>query len=821
MRPHPHSPAQPLSANAESPLLRDLTPEQRAAVTTISGPLLVIAAAGSGKTRVLTRRVAYLIEQGVLPGSILAITFTNKAAGEMRHRVSELLSAAGRPPLRDFGRLDPRQPTICTFHSLCLRILRAHGPQLSQTDLTVFDTADQLKVIKDALKALDLSSTNFPPQQVLGTISNAKNQLLTPDAYAAAASDFYRRQVARVYHKYQALLAAQNALDFDDLLMKVVLGLRDHPDVLADLHERIDYLLIDEYQDTNHAQYMLAHLLAMKRRNICVVGDPDQSIYAWRGADLRNILEFKKDYPDAVEVKLETNYRSTPTILAVADRLIKHNTQRIDKRLLTPNPDAGKVRLVLCQDEHDEADVVTAALKAAHDAGTPWGDMAVFYRMNSLSRVVEDALRRSAIPYVMARGVEFYNRKEIKDVLAYLRTIVNPLDEVSLDRVLSTPARGIGDASLQRIRVWAAQRHLSLFDAFRHVADIDGIPPRAKTALTTLVRLFDGWRDFAGVSRPTPAQPPQTPAPVPAIDSPEDMFAAFETADDAPAEPSPDSPPAPPTLPRATRPAVTAPLIERVLKESGLEAVLAKESRAAADTGNDPLANVAELISAAAEFDDNTPEGTLSDYLAQVALVSDTDALARPDSGGAVTLMTLHAAKGLEFPVVAMVGWEEGVLPHSRARGNPDELEEERRLAFVGITRAMRTLLLTKAAVRTIRGLRERTITSPFLQELPPEHIELVDRTGLPTAGLGSLRGTSAPDARHGPADTRYATVRSVLGQQFTPGTLVRHPSFGAGRILELSGTGQNTRCVVEFATHGRKTLVLEYARLEVLRPGE
>ncbi|MFN4241994.1 MAG: ATP-dependent helicase [Tepidisphaerales bacterium] len=802
-------------------LLDDLTPPQRAAVTTLSGPLLVVAAAGSGKTRVLTRRIAFLIEQGVLPGSIVAITFTNKAAAEMRHRVSELLERMGRPPLRDFGRLDPRYPTVCTFHSLCLRILREYGPRLGIEKLSIFDTADQLRVVKEAMKAVELATDHFQPQQVLGAISRAKNQLLTHEAFAQRAADFFSRHVARVYPVYQRMLAEQNALDFDDLLMHVVLGLRRHPDVLTELHDRIDYLLIDEYQDTNHAQYMLAHLLAMKRRNICVVGDPDQSIYAWRGADLRNILEFKNDYPDAAEIKLETNYRSTPTILAVADELIRHNRQRIDKRLVTGNPDGEKVKLVLCQDEHDEAQVVVEAFKAAHAAGTPWGDMAVFYRMNSLSRVVEDALRRAGIPYVMARGVEFYNRREIKDVLAYLRAIVNPRDDVSAERVLATPSRGIGDASVQKLRVWASQKRLGLLEAAGRAGEIDGLPTRARNSLLQLAAKLETWRALAGVAANPPAGVAAATSPTgrtnaaatgpsrPVTNPPslEDIFAAFE----APAEdergdgPGSDAEAAP-TPPRATRTGITAQLIERVLTESGLEAVYRKESQSAGDTGNDPLANVGELISAAAEFDQENPEGTLDDFLAQIALVSDTDALQSPEGGGAVSLMTLHAAKGLEFPVVAMIGWEHGILPHSRARDNEAELEEERRLAFVGITRAMRKLILTRAAARTVRGLREKTIASPFLRELPGQHIDVLDLTNAPTVGL--------------PVDRRYRPDDDQLAPGLAAGAWVKHPHFGLGRVLEVAGTPPHTRCVVDFTQHGRKTLILGYARLEVVRPG-
>jgi DNA helicase-2/ATP-dependent DNA helicase PcrA len=368
-----------------SQLLEDLTEPQRAAVQHVDGPLLIVAGAGSGKTRVITRRVAYLISQGIPPASILAITFTNKAAGEMKARVGTVL---GRP-LRDFGKLDQHWPTICTFHSLCLRVLRHYAPQIGlPSNFTIYDSGDQTKIVKEALKALDISSTNFAPGAVHGAISNAKNHLQSAEAYAQGAQDFYARTVARVYTKYQQLLTSNNALDFDDLLLKTAHAFRDHPQVLRELQERFQYILIDEYQDTNHAQYVIAHALALRHRNLCVVGDPDQSIYAWRGADIKNILEFERDYADAHVVKLEQNYRSTKTILAIASKLIANNTQRKDKSLWTENAQGEKAKLFLCQDEHDEANIVMQQLKEAEQAGVSWSDMAIFYRMNSLSRVM-------------------------------------------------------------------------------------------------------------------------------------------------------------------------------------------------------------------------------------------------------------------------------------------------------------------------------------------------------------------------------------------------------------------------------------------------
>jgi DNA helicase-2/ATP-dependent DNA helicase PcrA len=719
-------------------LLDDLTAEQQRAVTHVDGPLLIIAGPGSGKTRVITRRVAYLIQQGIIPNAILAITFTNKAAGEMKQRIG----ATSDRPLRDFGQLDQPWPMICTFHSLCLRILRHYATRIGlPANFSIFDSADQTRILKDAMKTLEISSTNFSPGTVHGTISNAKNQLITADAYAQTAGDHYTRTVARIYTKYQKLLEQNNALDFDDLLLRTTLSFREHPDILKELQDRFQYLLIDEYQDTNHVQYVLAHALALRHRNMCVVGDPDQSVYAWRGADIRNILDFEKDYPDATVVRLEQNYRSTKTILQIASAVIANNTQRKKKELWTENRQGGKARLLLCQDEYDEANSIVAELKQHNDAGKTWSEMAIFYRMNALSRVLENALLQASIPYQIARGVEFYGRKEIKDVLAYLRTIANPADEVSLERIINTPTRGIGDATVRQLQTYAIGKGVSLFDALKVAREVGGISTRGLNAIESFVKLVESWRSG--------------------------QYNSIRL------------------------------LMEDVVKRSGLEAALRKQG----EKEQEEMANVDQLITAAAEFDAQNENGTLQDYLAQVSLVSDIDHLS--DSGGAVTLMTLHAAKGLEFPVVAMVGLEEGCLPHARARGNPIEMEEERRLCFVGITRAEEHLLLSKAAYRTLRGLRERTVTSPFLMEIPQECLEVVDHTGLSFGSRGrELRERAALEHDH-------ASTRFKVGQ------LVRHPTFGLGRIQDIADMGSQTRAVIQFNAAGKKTLILEYARLE------
>jgi len=750
----------PVNIDGEK-LLEDLTEAQREAVRHVDGPLLIIAGAGSGKTRVITRRVGYLMGLGVVPSSILAITFTNKAAGEMKSRVGVL----GGRPMRDFGRLDQSGPMICTFHSLCLRILRHYAQVVGLgSNFSIFDAGDQNKLIKEAMKLLEISSTNFQPSAVHGTISNAKNQLLSAEQYAQAATDFYHKTVGRVYARYQQLLKANNALDFDDLLLRTAQAFRDHPQVLKELQDRFQYILIDEYQDTNHAQYIIAHALAQRGRNICVVGDPDQSIYRWRGADLRNILEFEQDYPDAKVVKLEQNYRSTKTILQVASELIGHNRQRKDKRLWTENDQGAKVEVWLCQDEHDEARQVAERFKELHEQqGVEWNQMAVFYRINALSRVMEDALRRANIPYVMARGVEFYNRKVIKDVLAYLRVIANPADEVSLTRIVNTPPRGIGDSSVKLMQATAVGEGISLWEAMGRADQIAGLSTRAVKSTQQFVALVESWRQMAetGAAGEGNIFASQTRGPVRTV-------------------------------------------MEEVIKRSGIEAALGKADRKLdREEGDDPLANVNELVSAAAEYEAENPEGTLADYLSMISLVSDADHL--KGAGGAITMMTLHAAKGLEFPVVAMIGLEEGVLPHSRSRGDEAELEEERRLCFVGITRAQQRLMLSKAAYRTIRGLRERTIGSPFLNELPAECLRITDRTGL-------AMGDERAEYRE-----RFESESQRLAGTFRRGQLVRHPQFGLGRIAEVMDMGQHTRAVVEFNTAGRKTLILQYARLEAV----
>ncbi len=811
----PREPDPPLNQDrGPDPLLDDLTDPQVEAVTHVDGPLLVVAGPGSGKTRTITRRIAYLVRRvGIAPWHVLAITFTNKAAGEMRERVAELLT--------------PRQAralTVCTFHSLCARLCRMYADRLGLTaNYSIYDTADQQRAVKQALEALDMSTGNFPPSKVLAAISNAKNELLGPEAFAGLSHDFYSKKIAQVYKKYEAILQKNNAQDFDDLLLNCVSLLKNHPDVLDELRARFQYLMIDEYQDTNHAQFTLANALASEHKNLCVTGDPDQSIYGWRGANIKNILEFETHYPNANTVRLEQNYRSTKTILAAADALISNNAQRKNKSLWTDNEIGDPVRVVTCRDEQHEARWLVDHLRDLHvQQGIAWSGMAIFYRVNSLSRVIEDALRTAAIPYQIARGTAFYDRKEIKDAIAFLRAIANPTDEVALLRIINTPARGISAASVKTMRAHAVAHQMTLNQILERPEQVTALNNRAVNSIARFGKLMRGWCDTIASG-----------------DGEEITLRYF---------------------------------VEQVLRESGLEDYYRNDK---SDADDDRILNLGELISGVQQFEtelaemeleldeagaieddleieqdnearesidadnDSASEAILDDptnpfdpitdgisgdltrldvrlslFLERVALISDADAV--DDDQGTVTLMTLHAAKGLEFPVVAMLAVEEGLLPHERARDDPSEKEEERRLCFVGMTRARRHLLMTNARYRTIFGQKTPAMGSSFLRELPHDAIEAIDETEEhSTGGWGqSGRGDYGADEDMGDDDP-YADEAEQEARQFAPGTLVRHPDFGMGRVVSLGRVGMHTRARVEFPTSGVKTLILQYARLE------
>ncbi len=881
----------PTTSDAAETLLKGLTEPQREAVTHQAGPLLVLAGAGSGKTRTITRRIAYLVAAGgVAPGNILAVTFTNKAAGEMSRRTMQLLTA-----------ICPRYAsaaTVSTFHSLGARLLREFAPQLGAPAVpNILDTADQLKVVKQAVEKVGLSAEHFPPPRVLHTISGAKNRLQQPEAFAASAEgrrDYFHVQVGRIYGAYEELLRAAKAVDFDDLLLKTALLLRDHAAIREQLQDRYHHLLIDEYQDTNHAQFVIAHMLALGHGNICATGDPDQSIYAWRGANLSNILDFEKYFPNAKVVRLEQNYRSTKTILRAASGLISHNRMRKRKALWTDNPAGARITLFRAADEHQEAAEIVRRLRDFHDRhAVAWDQMAVFYRVNSISRVLEDALMKAAVPYQIARGTEFYARKEVKDVLAYLKLLANPDDDLSCERILNVPARGVGETSTGRLAAFAAGQRISLLAACRRAAEVEGLTPKASHGCLKFAALIDALRrqflepavrsgdpppgpdpidtaaeptqdgtDFAATGSPSFGTGGNRTVSAQAGDPADPLFdpvlaTASQEADPDAASTEVDMPP-PPSAPWLRR-APVARILEAVIDGAGFidkaahidEETLQRQS------------NIQELINVAAEFDRQNPAATLADYLQQVALVSDVDRLR--DQSGAVTLMTLHAAKGLEFPVVAIAAVEEGLLPHSRVTNSdngPRDIEEERRLLFVGMTRAMQHLLLSYSCYRMVMGRSEGRVGSSFLEEIPKDCLEPVDlmelerpagspgyrdnavylprahrrREPSPTpprrgsTGAGQERGAASRfrsanaswASRAAPPPTGVPAAEASIEPRTTgmrhslrSGLLVRHPTFGLGRVAEIHPAGDKTRVMVDFQGRGRTTLVLPPAPLE------
>lgn len=819
----------PFGESRDGDLLAGLTEPQREAVLHETGPLLVLASAGSGKTRVITRRIAYLISRGVGPWSILALTFTNKAAGEMRERVHSILGHEGERAFRGL--------TVTTFHSLCARLLRRYAePAGLRPDFTIYDSGDQASLCKKALDRLNLSTSNFPPRSVLAAISNAKNALQGPAQFAAQASDWSGRNVARIYDAYTKGLRAANAVDFDDLLLFTAEVLRQDAGVRGELQRRWRHLLIDEYQDTNHAQFVIASLLAgdgkdsaaLERElgieeqagarrgpNICVVGDPDQAIYAWRGADIANILEFEEHYPGARVITLGENFRSTAPILAAADALIKKNVRRKDKPLFTTRQGGERVEATLCRDERHEAAIIVDWLRAHHqshparaeglsarrsqEAAPPlaWRDMAVLYRTNALSRVLEEAFRQEGVAYTIARGTAFYEREEVRNALAYLRVVANGADDVSLERIVNTPARGIGAAALTTLQNRAAADDVPLLKAMREAGGEGGLSHRATGGVAKFVGMIDSW---TGGGR----------------------FLGGEAGGALPA------------------------LVDRVIKESGLQGMYQSQAKASgSETDLERLDNLDELVSSARQFEGeydasgdpaNEPASRgeapaappllamLRAYLESVALVADADAV--DPAQGSVTLMTLHAAKGLEFGAVAIVGLEEGTLPHARALVDEAQMEEERRLCFVGMTRAMSRLHLTSAKYRTHRGLSERTIPSRFLSELPREKVRFSDRSDASAGVPGWTDGDDAPP-REAPSRPQRQPRPAPGGDAppptrgpeagFPVGCTVRHPQFGVGKVLAVT-PGLNAKAVIAFKDVGTKTLVLEHARLARVR---
>ncbi|MCR4420237.1 MAG: DNA helicase PcrA [Clostridia bacterium] len=702
-------------------LLRGLNPRQREAVEHPGGPVLVLAGAGSGKTRVLTHRVAYLIRRHRVPaGRILAITFTNKAANEMKERLEVLLGGQ----VRDLW--------VSTFHAACVRILRRDIPALGYPrSFVIYDEADQQALLRRGLKELNLDEKRYPPRSLAAAIGQLKNQLWTPERAQHEARDLYARQVARVYAWYQEKLKENFALDFDDLIMQTVILFREHPEILRYYQEKFLHILVDEYQDTNHAQYVLVSLLGARHRNVYVVGDPDQSIYRWRGADIRNILEFERDYPEARVILLEQNYRSTQAILEAANALIRQNRERPDKALWTENdyglPPVGYEAL----DESDEARFVAREiLRLRQEEGRPFSHFAVLYRTHAQSRVLEECFLRLGLPYEVFGGVRFYERKEIKDLLAYLRVLVNPADTVSLERIINVPRRGVGDVTWSRILAEAAAGGRTAWEVLADAGRLEGVSRRVKNNLSRLVEFMEALRaekDALPVTR----------------------------------------------------------LVERLLEDSGYLAELRAD---ATPEGQARLENVEEFLSVALAYDrEPEPEKSLEDFLARLSLVTDIDQLREADR---VVLLTLHMAKGLEFPVVFLVGLEEGVFPHVRSLGERAELEEERRLCYVGMTRARERLYLTWARVRTLYGYTEAHPVSRFVQEIPPSLIMLEE----------AVEAEPSPPAADG----------------FRLGEVVEHARWGRGVVVQVS-PGQVT---VAFPEAGIKHLLLEYAPLRKVEDG-
>jgi DNA helicase II / ATP-dependent DNA helicase PcrA len=704
--------------------LADLNPAQREAVLATEGPVLVVAGAGSGKTRVLTYRIAHLVSAvGVKPQEILAITFTNKAAGEMRERLEGVLGGIARTMW------------VMTFHSACGRILRTEAPKLGyRSNFTIYDQADQVRVVKLCLEELERDPKRFVPRGIHSQISNAKNLLITPDDYKARVSSFYDQTVADVYELYQGRLFASNAVDFDDLLMLTVQVLERFPEARTRWQKAFRYVLVDEYQDTNHAQYRLLQLLAGEHQNVFAVGDPDQSIYAFRGADIRNIMEFERDFGGAKQIALEQNYRSTNAILRAANAVISENRERKPKNLWSELGEGDPVRVIEVEDEHAEARFVAAEIAGLVDEGFAGSEIAIFYRTNAQSRVLEDVLVRQDIPYQVIGGPKFYERAEIKDAIAYLQVIDNPSDAISLIRIANRPRRGIGDASLARVRAYADAHGLSLWEALEHPeeAGCGGAPLKAIDKFRTLMQ--------------------------------SSMSGALDLS-----------------VPE---------LLERVLDQSGyLEALEAERTIEAQGR----MENLMELVGVAREYQESAENPSLSEFLQQISLFSDQDAI--DEERSLVTLMTLHNAKGLEFRAVFLIGMEEGVFPHSRSI-EEQGLEEERRLCYVGLTRAQERLVLTHAAARSLWGSRGYNLPSRFLDELPQEEIE---RDRLRPS---SWTGYGAPTV----------TVRRDVPSLST-GDNVRHSTLGEGVVTAIASDGIVT---VRFADDGvERRLMLEYAPLE------
>lgn len=721
-------------------LLDGLNREQQQAVQHTEGPLLILAGAGSGKTKVLTVRIAYLLAQGVNPYEILAITFTNKAAKEMKSRVEGLVGDVAN------------RIWLSTFHSFCAKFLRFELDNFLgyNSNFTIYDTSDSQVVIKAALKALNLDDKYYPVGAMISAISDAKNKLMLASDYRKQARDFYQQKVADVYEYYERELRKNNALDFDDLLLVAVKLLQSNAAVLDKYSKRFKYVMIDEYQDTNHAQYLLAYLLSSHWKNIAVVGDADQSIYAWRGADIQNILDFEKDYPNCTSIKLEQNYRSTKIILDAANAVIDNNEGRPEKNLWTDKVEGAKIQHFTAQSEHEEAAFIGDTIVKKHDIhGVPYGDMAILYRTNAQSRVLEEALIKRALPYTMVGGTKFYDRKEIKDVLAYLRVLYNPFDDLSLLRIINVPKRSIGATTVSKLQDYARENGTSLFMALTQLHLVDTIKGKTKEKLEEFDIL---------------------------------IFTLVAEMDDK----------------------SVLDILEAILDRTGYLAQL-EESTDPQDQAR--AENIGELLSVAKDFQDTNPTGTVEDFLEQVALVNDVDSFEQEESK--VTLMTLHAAKGLEFPIVFLGGLEEGLFPHSRTLMNPEEIEEERRLAYVGITRAEKELYISNATTRTVFGRTSSYLPSRFIDEIPAE---LVDSLRAKRRIPDDIKPTVP---RHMSVASRPVTkpiIRNEVIADWKVGDTAIHSKWGNGKVVNVSGEGAGMKLTIEFPTQGVRVVMAKFA---------
>lgn len=721
-------------------LLDGLNREQQQAVQHTEGPLLILAGAGSGKTKVLTVRIAYLLAQGVNPYEILAITFTNKAAKEMKSRVEGLVGDVAN------------RIWLSTFHSFCAKFLRFELDNFLgyNSNFTIYDTSDSQVVIKAALKALNLDDKYYPVGAMISAISDAKNKLMFASDYRKQARDFYQQKVADVYEYYERELRKNNALDFDDLLLVAVKLLQSNAAVLDKYSKRFKYVMIDEYQDTNHAQYLLAYLLSSHWKNIAVVGDADQSIYAWRGADIQNILDFEKDYPNCTSIKLEQNYRSTKIILDAANAVIDNNEGRPEKNLWTDKVEGAKIQHFTAQSEHEEAAFIGDTIVKKHDIhGIPYGDMAILYRTNAQSRVLEEALIKRALPYTMVGGTKFYDRKEIKDVLAYLRVLYNPFDDLSLLRIINVPKRSIGATTVSKLQDYARENGTSLFMTLTQLHLVDTIKGKTKEKLEEFGIL---------------------------------IFTLVAEMDDK----------------------SVLDILEAILDRTGYLAQL-EESTDPQDQAR--AENIGELLSVAKDFQDTNPTGTVEDFLEQVALVNDVDSFEQEESK--VTLMTLHAAKGLEFPIVFLGGLEEGLFPHSRTLMNPEEIEEERRLAYVGITRAEKELYISNATTRTVFGRTSSYLPSRFIDEIPAE---LVDSLRAKRKIPDDIKPTVP---RHMSVASRPVTkpiIRNEVIADWKVGDTAIHSKWGNGKVVNVSGEGAGMKLTIEFPTQGVRVVMAKFA---------